>query len=165
MNNTSTKLLFLLSGLCFLALAIALVSQHMFGMRPCAWCVLQRLMLIAVGVGCLFAGIAAKLNINVIAKLLTLLSALLAASGIWAAWHQYSVASLSFSCDQTLADRIMTQSGLESQFPSLFGIYATCMDARVELLGVEYALWGMGLFAVCVVALLYVLFKKPARMF
>ena len=59
----------------------------------------------------------------------------------------------------------MTQSGLESQFPSLFGIYATCMDARVELLGVEYALWGMGLFAVCVVALLYVLFKKPARMF
>ena len=165
MNNTSTKLLFLLSGLCFLALAVALVSQHMFGMRPCAWCVLQRLMLIAVGVGCLFAGIAAKLNINVIAKLLTLLSALLAASGIWAAWHQYSVASLSFSCDQTLADRILTQSGLESQFPSLFGIYATCMDARVELLGVEYALWGMGLFAVCVVALLYVLFKKPARMF
>lgn len=162
MNHNAAKLLFLIAGLCFLALAVALVSQHMFDMRPCAWCVLQRLMLIAVGVGSLFAGLAAKLNLNLLAKLLTLLTALLSASGIWAAWHQYSVAALSFSCDQTLADQIMTKSGLESQFPALFGIYASCMDARVELLGIEYALWGMGLFAFCLLVLLYVLVSKRA---
>lgn len=52
-----------------------------------------------------------------------------------------------FSCDQTFADRFMTGTGLESAAPALFGIYATCMDAAVEVLGVEYAIWSLMLFA------------------
>ena len=64
-----------------------------------------------------------------------------------ATWYQYTVAAEMFSCDMTFADRFMTGSGLESAFPALFGIYATCMDAAVEVLGVEYAIWSLMLFA------------------
>jgi disulfide bond formation protein DsbB len=41
----------------------------------------------------------------------------------------------------------MTQTGLETAMPALFGIYASCMDARVKLLGLEYAYWSLLLFS------------------
>ena len=34
--------------LCLAGVGIALVSQHVFDMQPCAWCVLQRLILLAI---------------------------------------------------------------------------------------------------------------------
>jgi disulfide bond formation protein DsbB len=66
--------------------------------------------------------------------------------GLIAAWYQEKVAANLFSCAQTLADQIMTKSGLDSVAPWLFGIYASCMDARVKLLGVEYAWWSLAMF-------------------
>ena len=30
------------------AVALALVTQHVFGMQPCPWCVLQRLIFVAI---------------------------------------------------------------------------------------------------------------------
>ena len=62
-----------------------------------------------------------------------------------AAWYQYSVAAKMLSCDQTFADRFMTGIGLDGGVPWLFGIYATCMDAMVSVLGIEYALWSLAL--------------------
>ena len=41
----------------------------------------------------------------------------------------------------------MTKSGLESAMPWLFGIYASCMDARVKVFGLEYAYWSLILFS------------------
>ena len=60
-----------------------------------------------------------------------------------------STSSQMLSCAQTFADRFISASGLDAALPWLFGIYASCMDARVDLLGVEYALWGLVVFAVC----------------
>ncbi|PAX93014.1 disulfide bond formation protein B, partial [Bordetella pertussis] len=51
------------------------------------------------------------------------------------AGHQYSVAAKMLSCDQTFADRFMSATGLDGALPWLFGIYATCMDATVAVLG------------------------------
>jgi disulfide bond formation protein DsbB len=70
----------------------------------------------------------------------------IAIMGITAAWYQEKVAANTFSCAQTLADQIMTKSGLDSAAPWLFGIYASCMDARVKLLGIEYAWWSLAMF-------------------
>ena len=132
------------------AVAIALVSQHVFDMRPCAWCVFQRLIFLVI------AAVAALASLGQPHGLLqragSVASLLLSLGGIISAWYQYSVAAQMFSCDRTFADRFMVESGLDATVPWLFGIYATCMDARVNLLGVEYALWGLGLFAVLAIA-------------
>ncbi len=108
---------FLVAILCFSAVIIALISQHGFGMRPCAWCVLQRLLLLVVG-GCALAAALLTGGLKAVAaKLLAGLGSVAALGGIVAAWYQYSVASNSFSCDLSLADAIMSKSGLESGLP------------------------------------------------
>lgn len=144
--------------LCIAALFIALFSQHVVGMRPCAWCVFQRLLVLAIAI-CSLAGLLLERFGRAIAATLTLASTGLAAAGILAAWYQYSVAAQQFSCEQTFADRFMSGSGLDAALPWLFGIYATCMDARVDLFGVEYALWGLALFALITVLSLFALLR------
>ena len=44
------NLLRLMSALSFGSVAVALVSQYVFEMQPCAWCVFQRLLYILIGV-------------------------------------------------------------------------------------------------------------------
>jgi len=137
------------------ALAVALVSQHVFAMRPCAWCVFQRLLLIGVLAFSIFGYLVATLKQQFLSLLFGLLSLLTAIAGVVSAWYQYSVAAKMFSCDLTFADRFMTESGLESALPWLFGIYSTCMDATVHVLGLEYAFWALLLFVVLGALMLY----------
>jgi disulfide bond formation protein DsbB len=140
----SDRLLRLIGLLCLAAVAFALVSQYAFGMKPCAWCVLQRLILLAIAAVCGLAGMG--WGPAVVRRIGAAMAAVLAVCGIAAAWYQHSVASQMLSCAQTFADRFISASGLDAALPWLFGIYASCMDARVDLLGVEYALWGLMLF-------------------
>ncbi|HRL21930.1 disulfide bond formation protein B [Alcaligenes sp. SDU_A2] len=151
---------YLISALAFMAVGAALLSQHVFGMPPCAWCVLQRLLYLILGVTSLCAGLLRHNGHKSASRLAALLALASVAGGILAAWYQYTVAQHLFSCDQTFADRFMIQSGLESALPWLFGIYATCMDARVDLLGMEYALWSLGLFSVLGLGLLAALLRR-----
>ncbi|MBP6017975.1 MAG: disulfide bond formation protein B [Burkholderiaceae bacterium] len=137
--------------LCVTAVVIALISQHAFDMRPCAWCVFQRLIFLLIAVVCWLTAMTGRHWPTAI-RIGGILVTLLGVGGIAAAWYQYSVASVLFSCDQTFADRFMTGSGLDAGLPWIFGIFATCMDAKVDLLGLEYALWSMGLFIVVAVA-------------
>lgn len=151
----SRRLLWLIAILCFGALGAALVSQHLFDMPPCAWCVLQRLVYLAIGVLAL-----AGANIRVVARLCATLCMLLSGGGMAAAWYQYDVASQMFSCDLTFADQFMSASGLDSAVPWLFGIYASCMDAMIEIMGVEYALWSLALFAILFVISLAAMLRR-----
>lgn len=147
MNNSLQRSLLLIFLLSSGALAIALFSQHVAGMRPCAWCVFQRLILTVISLTAL-VGIVISRSAHLAARIASGLVTALGLGGITAAWYQYSVAAVQFSCDQTFADRFMTTSGLDASVPWLFGIYATCMDARVDLLGIEYALWALALFVI-----------------
>ena len=143
----SDRMLRLISLLCLAAVGFALISQYAFGMRPCAWCVLQRLILLAIAA---VSGLAATgWGSALVRRIGAVVTAVLGLCGALAAWYQYSVAAQQFSCAQTFADRFMSGSGLDAALPWLFGIRASCMDARVTLLGVEYALWGLGVFGVC----------------
>ncbi|CAM5791201.1 disulfide bond formation protein B [Castellaniella caeni] len=144
--------------LCLAAVGFALVSQYAFHLRPCAWCVLQRLILLAIAAVC---GLASTgWGSILVQRIGALLAAALGVCGMLAAWYQYSVASHSFSCAQTFADKFMSGTGLDAALPWLFGIYASCMDARVSLLGIEYALWGLLLFVVCTGLALWVLLSR-----
>lgn len=144
---TNDRTLFYIAVLCLAGVGIALISQYGFDMQPCAWCVLQRLILLTIALACIL-GILAR-HSRPIRILATFLTCALGISGMTAAWYQYTVASHMFSCDQTFADKFIAGSGLDAALPQLFGIYATCMDARVSILGIEYALWALGLFGLC----------------
>ncbi|MEB2401631.1 MAG: disulfide bond formation protein B [Alcaligenaceae bacterium] len=159
---TTNRILHVMAVLCVAAVAVALVSQHVFDMRPCAWCVLQRLVFLAIAAVCWLGVLAGRVAPG-LRRFAGLLAALLGAGGMVAAWYQYSVAAQRFSCDMTFADRFMVASGLDAGVPWLFGIFASCLDARVELLGVEYALWGMGLFALLTVMALVAAARRSGR--
>ncbi len=137
------KIWWLISVLCAAGVGIALVSQHVFDLQPCAWCVFQRLIYLILAavaaIGASSQGLIARLACAMLSLSLTI-------AGVLAAWFQAQVASQSFSCAQTLADLLMTQSGLETAMPALFGIYASCMEARVKVFGLEYAYWSLLLF-------------------
>lgn len=147
MSASTTRLLHIVALLCVGGVAAALVSQHVFDMPPCAWCVFQRLLFLVIAAACWLGVLLGRIS-SVLARIAGMFSALVAVGGVAAAWYQYSVAAQMFSCDRTFADRFMVESGLDASLPWLFGIFATCMDAQVKLLGVEYVFWGMALFVI-----------------
>ena len=138
------NLLRLISILSFSSVVIALVSQYVFEMLPCAWCVFQRLLYLLIGLFALWLSFVKPTRVRIALGSASIVAT--AVMGIMAAWYQEKVAANTFSCAQTLADQIMTKSGLDSAAPWLFGIYASCMDARVKLLGIEYAWWSLAMF-------------------
>jgi disulfide bond formation protein DsbB len=124
------------------AVALALVSQHAFDMQPCPWCVLQRLVFVVIALvallGLALRGLARRLAAGAIV-------ALALAGGAAAVW-QNRVAAKSESCNLTLADRIVSGLQLDAWLPEVFQPRASCIDAAVDLLGLPYELWSLGLF-------------------
>ena len=141
------NVLIAIAVLVLLALGAALLSQHVFDMQPCAWCVLQRIIYLVILLVVLL-GLLVPVARSVALGLVTLVSA----TGAGVAIHQITIASKSLSCDRTLADRIITGSGLDEVAPWLFGVYASCLDAAVDLLGIEYAVWSLMLFVALAIA-------------
>ena len=131
------------------AVAAALVSQHRFGMEPCPWCVLQRVIFLAIAlagvIGLAWRATAGRLVASVLALAL-------AASGIAAALWQHFVAAKSVSCNLTLADRIVSGIGLDTALPDVFSPRANCADAAVDLFGLPYEFWSLGLFVLLALA-------------
>lgn len=139
----ATLLLGLAAVLAFGGVAAALVSQHVFDMQPCAWCVLQRLIFIVIGLVAL-VGLAWRARAG---RLLTSLGVVvLASAGVASALWQHFVAASSTSCRLTLADRIVNGLGLDGLAPEVFAARASCAEASVAMLGVPYAFWSLALF-------------------
>lgn len=153
------RLLLLIALFCFAGIGLALLSQHVFDLPPCAWCVLQRLIYLAIGVVALIGACAG----GIAARLAAALSAVLAVCGGLAAWYQFDVAAKLMSCDMTFADRFMTGSGLNAAVPWLLGIYASCMDSSVAILGVDYAIWSLLLFGLLFLLAAARLFRRGGR--
>jgi protein dithiol:quinone oxidoreductase len=86
---------------------------------------------------------------------------LLCGAGIAAALWQHFVAAVSASCNLTLADRIMSASGLPGLLPGVFEARATCADAAVNLLGVPYEFWSLALFVGLAAAAIWSLARRP----
>jgi disulfide bond formation protein DsbB len=147
------QVLLLVALLAFGAEALGLIAQYQFDMQPCAWCVLQRLIYLVVGVlalaGAVVAGGARRLVCG-----LALLASL---SGIAAAlWLQFYAAS-QLSCDLTLAERIVSGLHLDRIAPQVFIAYASCADAAVNVLGVPFAIWSCTMFVLLALLLAWTL--------
>lgn len=131
------------------AIASALVLQYVFDVQPCAWCVLLRLIFVALGiVGVIGWLVQGQRVMRVIAALLVLALAL---SGVATGLYLHLVASHSSSCDFTLADRIVMSLGLDQLLPMVFKVGASCDAAVALVLGVPSALWAVALSVVAFV--------------
>ena len=149
----------LLAGITVLplaAVAAALYTQYRLDMMPCAWCVLQRLCFVVIAAAGLLGLLLPGAALRRVAGLLAMLGA---AAGITAALWQHFVANASASCAMSLADRLMGFTGLDSRFPEVFAAYASCADAKVDLLGLPYEFWSLGLFVVLAIAALRVVLR------
>jgi len=122
-NATPRLTLAAMAALCLAAVGAALVSQHVFDMRPCPWCILQRVIFVGIALLCIVGALLPSA-----ARALAALAGLLALSGAASALYQHFVAAKSSSCNLTLADKIIT--------------------AAVDLLGVPYEFWALALFVV-----------------
>ena len=129
--------------LCIAALGAAWVSQHLFGMQPCPWCVLQRAIFGLMALQSLAAWWLLKRPWALTAMSLTgLVTAL---GGAKAAHWQHFVATQQ-SCVMTLADHIISFLALDALWPSMFSATASCAEAAVDLFGLPYEFWSLGLF-------------------
>jgi disulfide bond formation protein DsbB len=137
--------------LCFVLVGVALVSQHVYGMQPCPWCILQRLIFLGIG---LLALLGALAGAALLRTLLVFVMLLLALCGSAAALYQHFVAARSLSCNMTLADRIVSGLGLDRLLPPVFQVTASCADAAVNLAGLPYEFWSLGFYLLLILAAL-----------
>jgi disulfide bond formation protein DsbB len=131
----------------------ALVSQHVFDMMPCAWCVFQRLLYCLIAAfalaGAFTSGTARRVSVS--------LAFVTAGIGIASALFQQLHAVNQLSCDRSLAEKVIAGLHLDSLFPNVFMAFASCADAAVNLLGVPYAVWSCTMFTLLAVLLLWTL--------
>ena len=140
------------------AVGAALVSQHVYDMQPCPWCVLQRVVFVALALAALPALMTRNRSVN---RIGAGLSVVLAACGAAAALWQHFVAASTTSCKLSLADRIVSGLGLDSLWPQVFAAYATCADAAVKLVGLPYEAYSLVLF-IALSVLAVVAARQPA---
>jgi protein dithiol:quinone oxidoreductase len=152
-------LLAALALVCTGAVATAVALQYTFGMQPCPWCILQRVIYLAVALTAVLGLLwRSRAGLFVSATLV----ALLAACGMAAALWQHFVASSAASCDLTLAERVVSALRLDEHWPQVFTAYASCKDAVVKLLGVAFELWSLALFALVLLVAIRVL-RRAAK--
>ena len=143
--------------LCLGSVGAALLSQHVFDMQPCPWCILQRMIFLVVAACCVL-GLLWRSHAGHTVAALGVLA--FSASGIAAALWQNRVAAKSETCVQTLADRIIAATGLDGALPEVFQPYASCADAAVDLFGLPYEIWSLMLFVVLGAAAIAILTRR-----
>jgi disulfide bond formation protein DsbB len=145
-------LLLVMAVLSVAAVGAALVSQHVYGMEPCPWCILQRVIFLAIALGCVVGFVSTRIA-GVLALVLSL-------CGIAAALWQHFQAASSTSCTLTVADRIVIAMKLDSLWPDIFLARASCADATVSLMGISYDFWSLAVFVVLAVASVLIIRKR-----
>lgn len=146
-----------------LALLLAWVLQHRFDYQPCPWCVLQRLLLLVVVLAALMG---ALFGARMVQGFSAMAAILLSSVGVGVAMYQHLVAAQSASCNLTLADRILSRTGLIEAWPAMFEATARCDEADRPWLGVPFSLWGAMLFlslAVMAAASLIRVFRRRSH--
>jgi protein dithiol:quinone oxidoreductase len=158
-SRNNTLLLLGVALLSLAAVAAALVSQHRFEMQPCPWCVLQRLIFVVIAVVALL-GLASRSVAG--QRIAALLLVLLCGAGIAAALWQHFVAAATASCAMTVADKFLAFTRLDGLLPEIFQPRASCADAAVNLLGLPYEFWSLGLFVLIEAGAVMMLIKRPS---
>lgn len=130
---------------CLSAVAVALVSQHVFDMQPCPWCVLQRVIFLAIAIVC---GLVLIVRGRIFQLFSYGLAFLLSVSGMATALWQHFKASNTLSCSFSLAERMISSLALDRLMPAVLAPRTSCADGAVDLLGIPYEFWSLALFGI-----------------
>jgi disulfide bond formation protein DsbB len=149
--------LLLIAALAIVSIGVALVAQYRFDMQPCPYCILQRLIYLVIAVVCVIGALLPSRGVRNGAAALALP---LAAGGAAAAVYQHVVAAKLYSCNLTLADQILSALKVESLWPSVMGVTATCADAAASVLGVPFEYWSLAAFALIGLLAMAALLKR-----
>jgi disulfide bond formation protein DsbB len=144
------------------AVGTALVTQHVYGMQPCPWCVLQRIIFLAISLAALLGLLLPRAARPLALGLVVVLSLAGAAAALW----QHFVAASAASCDMSLAERIVSALTLDERWPEVFMATASCAEAKVNLAGLPYEFWSLILFSLLemlALALLIAGFRQRGR--
>lgn len=131
-----------ISILSILSVVVALITQYYFNMQPCAWCILQRFIFIVIGLLSMFFYFNKKIQ-----KIGLALISFLSSIGMMAAIYQFFVASKSFECKTSLAEKIITNLQLDVILPSIFEIKALCAESSPEIFGIPFVILSLLLFS------------------
>ena len=159
MSFPARPALLFVSLACASAVGAAVWAQYHLDMPPCPWCILQRILFIGVAAVSLLAALQPWRGLR---RLMAVLITLLCGGGVAAAWWQHFFAAKSNSCALTLADQVITALGVDTRWPDLFEVRASCADAAANLLGVPFEFWSLALFAL-VAVLAMVITLSPTR--
>jgi disulfide bond formation protein DsbB len=128
------------------ALTLAAILQHAYGYEPCPWCVLQRLIVLAVAAVALL-GAAAPPRWQRASMVAAWVVMVLSVLGFASALYQHFVAAQTASCALTMADRIVGVLRLPTWWPAMFEATARCDEADLPWLGVPFSFWGAFTFS------------------
>lgn len=126
-------------GLCFFAIIAALISEFQFGMKPCAWCILQRLEYVIIAT-------IVFVNLFFDSFFLILMFSCFSFIGFTTAIYQNLVAAKSFTCGLSLAEKIISELSLDTFMPFLFKPEANCNEAIYQLFGIPFEIYSAILF-------------------
>ena len=159
MRDRATIALTVVLAASLAAVGTALVSQYVFDMQPCAWCVLQRLIFLIISV---VSALAIWLRQPVVRAALGGAIVLLAASGTASAIYQHIVAADDTSCRLSLAQEIISDTlHLDTLLPVVFAVRVGCSAGATTMLGIPYEFWSLAAFVLLALASLFAI--RPGR--
>lgn len=130
----------LVAGIAAVALSGALASQGLFDAKPCAWCVVQRALVIGTGSAAMLAMIAARIRRPRLRRIA--IAGPLAAGciqallGAWTAHEQHQAIAGGSDCAISAASRFLAHYDLASLSPYLFSVRASCQDGAFSILSI-----------------------------
>ncbi|HEY9192802.1 MAG TPA: disulfide bond formation protein B [Methyloversatilis sp.] len=135
-----TRLLFLLSYLCFGLVATALYLQHVERLAPCPLCILQRYAFVGAGVFFLLSGLFG----GALARSGLWVSALLAGAGAAvAARHVYVVYHPSVSCGIDVVEDFVNSLPPAQWLPQVFFADGACGAKLPPIFGLGIPEWSL----------------------
>lgn len=144
---------------CFGLLAFGLYLQHGVGLVPCPMCIVQRYMMIGVGVVCGLTALSRSRGVQVAGSLLALLfaggGAFTAARQSWLQWYPPEIAS----CGRDFYGMV-ENFPISRSIPMIFRGSGDCSAVDWTFLGGTIANWSFAWFVAFAVALVAVMVRR-----
>ena len=137
---------------CLALLGYSLTLQHLDGLDPCPWCVVQRLGFIAVALVALAAALHRPGSVGT--AIYSVFGGLVAAGGVAAAsYHMYiqSDPARAMACAGSPVERFLDASRLGNIFPPLLQYDGLCTPKPWKFLTLSIPEWSLGWFVILLV--------------
>lgn len=141
---------------CLAILGFGLYLQHVENLYPCPWCIIQRLLYIAVGLICLVG--ALHRPGPGMAIFYSMLGAATSLGGAVAAGYQVYLQAdeaRANACTGSVVERFLDQTNIGSWIPPLLQYDGPCTLAPWKFLGLSVPEWSLVCFIVLVVVLAF----------